>query len=808
MITKNGTVIRIITSFTGEGRLSLKSKKDIISADFTVTQKDKGFILNKTYSKCGKDFIDDFWIDDALVWNTKTPNLYEYKLKLVYLGETETVTEKFAFRTITATSNQICLNDEPCFIRGYIRGAKAHEHENNAEISEREYYYKNISEAKKFGFNLIRFHSVVPNETFFEVADELGILVHIELRSEQDEYNNVEEMTTGKVVIIGDEYVKDKIDRLYNHPSLAVYCIGNELRNPSQNARVLELSKLIKSYDATRLFIDTCAWGAYDRENVDINVQHLSYYFPYAKHADMYTNYDSLLVCGSADGSKLSEEGLNSSAWKYLYFNTPLIAHEVCHYTALRDFKLLKKKFALNHKKAPWWVDEEIKLIDEKGLTKIYPKMFMASKTFQFECWKTAFEKLRLSSILNGFHFLQFADTDAYENSNGVVDCFDEENYLTPENFIKFNGDEILLADFPSRIFEGGKEVCFPIFFSEFGSKKRGKGDFEYSFTSANGKVYASGKLNRVDISRSGLYCICKVALTLPSDVPSDKLTFKVSLLENGELICDNAWKLYVYNPKFKGDYDSFVNYSNGNLLITDDVEKAFLSLEEGKNVCLVYRSDYTRHLIHQDMPSPKYSFKATWNRFKPVIWDRGTNYGGLCNSELLKKHGFFSDEFYDFNYSVLTEDCDKIILDDFPVKVNNIVAGIDKSTRDRFDAYKTYFNLPELMPDRTLRDFSYAFEVQVGKGKLFVTGMNLLGLNDKEPSSRSMADFIIEYLSSKDFAPSGSISLADLKAYMKKCAEKPVRERMMTQFWQLDDTPVESSEYWKDSEKYCKEEQ
>lgn len=37
----------------------------------------------------------------------------------------------------------------------------------------------------------------------------------------------------------------------------------------------------------------------------------------------------------------------------------------------------------------------------------------------------------------------------------------------------------------------------------------------------------------------------------------------------------------------------------------------------------------------------------------------------------------------------------------------------------------------------------------------------------------------------------------------MEKCASSPVKERMMTQFWELDDAPVESPSFWKESREY-----
>ena len=108
-------------------------------------------------------------------------------------------------------------------------------------------------------------------------------------------------------------------------------------------------------------------------------------------------------------------------------------------------------------------------------------------------------------------------------------------------------------------------------------------------------------------------------------------------------------------------------------------------------------------------------------------------------------------------------------------------------------------------MPDRTLRDFGYLFSLKVGGGKLLVCGFNLTGLNVNEPSSEGMARFILNYIKSDDFAPKSGISPDGLKEYMKKCALAPVKERMMTQFWELDDAPVESPEFWRAAKEYLK---
>lgn len=801
MITERNSVIKIKTNLSGSGVVYIECEKKIFGAVFAVSQP-SGEVFDVGLSTENNKAVGEFTVKNPEPWNIEFPVLYSFSAMITTEDGIEKAEGKFAFRTITSNGKNICINGTPVFIRGYIRGATAHEHQNDANLTEEEFYRKNITQAKKFGFNTVRFHSVVPNETFLGLADELGMLVHIELRPPHDIYNNLEEMVTTGNAIVPDDFLAEVVNKGYNHPSLAVYCIGNEIKNaPAGTIRAIK--KKIDVLDGTRLFLDTCAWGENGRPDIDIDVQHLSYYFPFGKHAKMYDDTDNLLVVDNSATKPMKTCGKNAQITRTSHFSVPLIAHEVCHYTALRDFDGLKKKFSEYGTPVPWWIDEELKIIKEKGYSGRYAEMYKASKRFQSECWKTAFEAMRSSKLLGGFHFLQFADTDVYENSNGVVDCFDDESYVTPEFFLKFNGDRVLLTDLGYRLFYAGDEITLPVNLSNCGDDAEKSALFRFTLIRENGEICALGEMPEVDIKEKGVYEICKIKIRLPEVKKSEKLTLKVKLFAKDKIYSENEWELWVYEKEKPISYKEFVTYESGDAVITDDVEKAFESIEKGKNVCLVYRSEWTRHVADKAQKNPKYAFKATWNRFKPVIWDRGTNYGGLCNAELLGRYGFASDKYYGFNYSVISEDCDKIILDDFPVATETVVSGIDKSCRDRFDAYKGSFNLPEIMPDRTLRDFGYLFSFGVGNGKLLVCGFNLTGMDKNEPSSAAMAKFIKDYIRSEDFAPKNKLTLTELKRYMEKCASSPVKERMMTQFWELDDAPVESPSFWKESREY-----
>lgn len=792
MITKNNTILKITAGkITDNFKAEIIADKNIKSINWSV--KDRVGAV-KADGTTESNIISDVF--DAEAWSVEKPVLYTFTAEISYEnGETEEISDRFGFRYFETDEKYIYLNGFPFYMRAYIRGAAAHEHQNNCQLSEYEFYKKNIQMAKSYGFNTIRFHSVVPPEECFRAADEEGILVHIEMRKEHDDYDNLQEMLYGKNDFITNEALMEIINSLYNHPSFMVYCVGNEIREPGKKPRIKEIHDIIKENDPTRLFIDTCAHGEYDRDGVDFDVHHMGYFFPYGRNGNMFSDTDNLLGFGTVNNREMVKTEGDVKIRRGIKFKRPLIAHEVCHYVSWRDYYALKEKFEKYNIPAPWWVDEEIKMLEAKGYKENFKDYLQITKDFQFRCWKTAIEGIRASQLLSGFHMLQFADTDKYENSNGVVDCFDDPHGISQEEFKKFNADTVVLARLPKQIYSAEETVKIPVLLSQYMINPPKAGNFSYKIEGS--KVYGEGTLNDIETEKSGIYTLCSLEIKLPATKNAEKLTLSCKVdFEDGSK-CENSWELWVFP-------ETEIEEENKNLIITDKLDdELFTALENGKNVMLTYRADWTRHLLDKSQKAPKYAFRAVWERYKGVIWDRGTINGGFDDKELLEKYGFPTDGQINFQYYNLIDDSDKINLDDFPVKVKSIVSGLDKANRDRFDATK--FRLPELMYDRTMRHFSYVFEMKVGKGNLLVTGFNFTDMEN--PAVKTMYNALVNYCNSEDFAPETKICTEELKTYLTSVANSgPNKEGMMTQYWQLDAEPVESMQYWEESERYLRE--
>jgi hypothetical protein len=764
-------------------------------------------------------------------WSVRAPHLYALRMTIEMPDGERAIEKPFGMRKIHVEGDQVFVNNEPFYVRGVIRGREAHDHPNLMDLPEEEYYAKYIREAKAFGFNFIRFHSRIPPKACFRVADRLGIFLHVEIRKYFGKYQKERSMINDAGELVDEQQWREAILAHRNHPSLMVWCLGNEIRHPGTNPRVEYLRNVCKELDPTRLFLDTCAHGEFDRTYVDLDVQHMSYFFPFGRHYDMFENTYNWFVYGSCKGTPLIESDPRDR-WEltraFSHGHRPVLAHEICHYVSYRDIDALDEKFTARCPDAkPWWIDELKNLRKDKGFQKDYRKCLSASRHWQAVCWKLGIEAARRSPILAGFHFLQLADTERYENANGILDCFDDRKDTPPEAFLPFNADSVLLADLPRRTYFEGEEVTVPVQISHFDPAIRGQATLRFVLQRASsGKPLLEGQLEQIDLDELGLREIARLHLRLPETQRHRKLKLKLSLLdETGEERLGNDWPIWVFAnrpdelPKLSctvalDEVNPMVRYPQishtgslknpKKLLLTNRFTKeVFKHLDKGGDVLMLYRVPETRDRLAR-AEREKYRLPTSWDRLKGVIWDRGTNCGGFTRKHKLWKE-FPQDGLLDLQFHGLVDDCDKIILDDFPATVKPILQGVDKAVRDRFDVYT--FGLSELQPGWTMRTFGYLLELRVGKGRLLLTGLNFTRLGQDCPEVCAMFDALLRYVTGKDFLPETKIGVDELRDYLKSRGKQPLpKERRMTQYWQLDNEPLESERYWQESEAYLRE--
>jgi hypothetical protein len=709
-------------------------------------------------------------------WSPEEPNLFLMEI-VGDSGQSDRV-EYFGYRTLSTTQDHLLVNGRPLFVRGFIRGIKAHDHANLSNLSDAEFYDRQIRIAKDLGFNLVRWHSTIPPAKWLSACDRLGLFNQIEF-APQHKWGG------GHEIFIDMDFVRDTVRATSLHPSVFAFSLGNEIHKSGGNETVREALSLIRRESPHTLILDSSGWGEFDREGNDFIVQHIAYFFPFGVHRDMFNSRDCFDINGSVRRTEdhresSSRKGEGIQAKRHLQPVKPVIAHEVLHYVGLPDIQGLKTKFENLNVPQPKWLPKVEKLVRDKGMWDDYEDIRLAAAHFKGICMKEALERLRMSPLVTGYQMLQLFDNDRYENSNGIVDCFDEERDGIPEIFRAINGDVALLADMPTKCFCVDDTVQVPLILSQFNSDLQ-YADLEVEFSPADAKDDPTQlTLKDMYVARVGSYPLTTLDLNAQPTEKPVRQTLQARLTSQGKTLSSNNWTLWSF-PHAEISTEELMAQPG----VTHQINGEMLArLERGEKVLFLY---------DPAVPLEETGLPLVRDHFKPVIWDRGSQLGGRVFKHPLTDK-FPHEGTIDFQFARLIEGGTKVNLDGMPA-ISPMIQGIDKLARDRMDVLKR--NIPDFRPEVTFRRFSYLFEITVGKGRLLVCSFNLSETNLMAPEVAWFARCMLDYYSSADFQPPSRVSLKEMKQWVEGAAAQVNVEPVMNIFWEEDDQPVESVLWW-----------
>ena len=427
-------------------------------------------------------------------------------------------------------------------------------------------------------------------------------------------------------------------------------------------------------------------------------------------------------------------------------------------------------------------------LIARKGLTERMPEYRAGSMKWKLMAIKTYLEEMRLSPLC-GYEMLQFSDCLKYENKNGIVDCFDDDKGIDWNWLRQMNDDLVLLADLNDETAYDDETLHASLYASDFLTRPEIRGDYKLWLDDEllyEGKdfVLAGGLQKLAELEISVKSCGAAQMRTLRAEFASAEITVK------------NEWTVWFY-PRKKPAMLPTLKLSDGtlktfleqgteasDLVVTDQLnEEVFADLAAGKHVVLFYEYKAERNI---------WQLPGALERFKPCIWDRGSNLGGLIDEKL--QGVFASDRFFDKNLQPLLEAGTKINLDTFPVAVSEFLSGIDKPVRDRMKGLIS--GVKDFIDADTLRKFSHLFSVKVGAGLLTVCTLNVT--NPESPVVSNLLCTLVD--SPALFATDCSMDAAQLRAYLEQVAAEGLRpEDVMNHFWEIDNKLVEDTLFWEE---------
>lgn len=193
------------------------------------------------------------YVKQPKLWSVDTPHLYSCKTRILLANEClDEETTTFGIRSLTLAPDQgLCINGEVV----KLRGACIH-HDNGvlgaATIERAE--ERRVEILKQAGFNALRSSHHPMSKALLDACDRLGMLV-------MDE--SFDMWSSSKVVhdyslhfpLWWEKDIEAMVDKDYNHPSVIMYSIGNEIPETGRSVGSVwgrKLANKVRSLDNTR----------------------------------------------------------------------------------------------------------------------------------------------------------------------------------------------------------------------------------------------------------------------------------------------------------------------------------------------------------------------------------------------------------------------------------------------------------------------------------------------------------------------------------------------------------------------------
>jgi hypothetical protein len=630
--------------------------------------------------------------EDIQLWSEFSPELYVLKAEL-QIEKTKSVRSvDFGMRKIARNGSILTINDQPLFLRGTLEC-------NIFPLTgyppmTKDGWKKVMSTAGEWGLNHLRFHSWCPPEAAFEVADEMGFYLQIELP--------VWTLTIGNDPSTIDFLYAEAqriINEYGNHPSFCFWSLGNELQGD-----MTVLSKLLdhlKMKDKRHLYTTTS--------------------FTFEKgHGDFPEANDDYFVTQWTKKGWVRGQGVFNS--EYPAFDkdytsavegipVPLITHEIGQYAVYPNLSEISKYSGvlnpLNLK--------SIKMdLERKGLLEKANTYTLASGKFAAVLYKEEIERALKTAGISGFQLLDLHDFPGQGTAHvGLLDAFwDNKGCMDAKKFRQFCAPVVPLIRFPKATYINNETFTAKIDISNYSSNALNIQTLEWTISDVQGKNIA-GETLKVDIKQGYNSNTGKIETVLSNINKASKLTVKVAI-KNSDY--ENCWNIWVYPEKQTID--------PGNVIITRSADEALRLLENGKTV-----------LLNPDWKQ----MNGLEGKFVPVFWSpvhfpkQAGSMGILCDPKHPALKFFPTDIHSDWQWWDLNIHSTTFITDSI-IGGNPIVEVIDNFANNR--------------------KLAMIYEGSIGAGKLLIAGCDLSTDMENRPVAKQMLISLLNYMNSAAFAP------------------------------------------------------
>ena len=587
-----------------------------------------------------------------------------------------------------------------------------------------------------YGLNHVRFHSWCPPEAAFVAADELGIV----LQPEQPFWGDFNPKDSVLMAFLHKE--GENILRCYgHHPSFRMFALGNELWGSIEKmAEFIEDFRKIApdkvytfgsnyylGYQGVKKGMDyftTCRVGGEGWGNYGTHTRG-SFSFADAADGGMINHFYPNTTMNFQEGCALAyPEGGKA---------VPVISHETAQFQTYPDYNEIKKYTGVLY---PYNMEVFRDRLEKAGMLDQAKDFHKASGLWSLQLYKQDIEMDLRTPNMAGFQLLDLQDYPGQGSAYvGILDAFmDSKGLCTEREWREWCAPVVPLLIADKFCFTNEEGLHAKIQIANYCGESLKDKKLQWEIGGQKGQLTLPDGEGLID---AGALNIELSAFKQPTQL---QLCLTIEDTEYYGAPYHNTYDLWVY-PAW-----SDLSKLEQKVIVTDLLtEKIATQLEKGKSVLLMpdsskltvgglFQTDYWNYRM----------FKTISENNKKSV-SPGT-LGILCNPEHPIFRGFPTEMHTNWQWFPIIKASHPMMLDNTGRDYRPIVQVIDNIERNH--------------------KLGLVFEFQVGKGKLLVC-MADLERASSYPEGRAFYRSVLEYMNSKDFAPTTHITLEDFQRLM-----------------------------------------
>jgi hypothetical protein len=360
----------------------------------------------------------------------------------------------------------------------------------------------------------------------------------------------------------------------------------------------------------------------------------------------------------------------------------------------------------------------------------------LASGKLQVLCYKADIEAALRTPRFGGFQLLDLHDFPGQGTALvGVLNPFwREKGYVTAKEYRHFCSATVPLVRLPKMIFSNNEVLTASVEIAHFGETPLREVTPAWTLKDADGRTVFRGQFSRTSIPIGNGFRLgeIKQPLTIIKHAGRFKLSVDVGSYEN-------SWDVFVYPAQLPAPDTS--------IYITQQLDaRAQAILNKGGKVLLTIR----KGTVKPDKGG------NTGIGFSSIFWNTSwTNgqlphtLGILCNPRHPALSEFPTQYYSNWQWWDAMTHSDAIRLNAVSPRIEPIVRVID----DWF----------------TARPLGLLFECRVGKGRLLVSGIDLLSDNKNRPEARQLLYSLAKYMAGPRFAPRVRVSIKTINDLFRR---------------------------------------